>query len=129
MSNSNPRVIIADDESHIRMMMKSMFKRLDWEVVSEAKNGQEAIDLYKQLKPDILLLDVNMPHKTGFDVLEEIFEFDANACIIMLTSVTDCESTEKCIDNGAANYILKTNSIKDIKNLIIQTWEELHNNI
>ena len=58
-----PRVLLADDEMHLRMLMKTVITSMNCDVVGEAKNGAEAVERYKQTKPDITLLDINMPVK------------------------------------------------------------------
>ncbi len=100
-------ILLADDERHIRVLIKRILKKLDTEIVWEAKNGDEAIELYKEYHPDLTLLDINMPNKTGIEVLEEIKQFDPNALIIILTSLANMEDIQKCADLGAAGYIRK----------------------
>jgi two-component system chemotaxis response regulator CheY len=119
-----PRVLLADDEMHIRAMMKAALKKLNWEIVDEAKNGQEAIDLYKKHKPDLLLMDLNMPEKTGVTALKEIKAFDPNALVVILTSEAADDNLEKCLELGAANYILKNNPIQGIREMLQDTWED-----
>ena len=69
------------------------------------------------------MLDINMPNKTGFEALEEIIEVLPETTIIMMTSVSDPEIVKKCIDLGAANYIIKNSSDEEISNTIRETWE------
>jgi two-component system, chemotaxis family, chemotaxis protein CheY len=124
MSNDGrrPRVVVADDESHCRVLMKAVLGSMKCDVVGEAKTGDEAIESYRRLKPNLLLLDVNMPIKNGDEVLEELFEEFPEAFVIVLTSVTDMESIEKCISMGAANYIRKDTPVSEIKMIIKETW-------
>lgn len=93
------------------------------DVVGEARTGDEAIELYKKYNPNMLLLDVNMPIKTGDEVLEELFAEFPDAFVIVLTSVTDMESIEKCLSMGAANYIRKDTPVSEIKMIIKETWK------
>jgi YesN/AraC family two-component response regulator len=118
-----PRVLIADDEKYIRGFLRVLISRMDCEVAGEATNGQEAIELFKEEKPDLLLLDINMPFKTGEEALQEIMSQFPDAFVIMLTSVVDLESVKKCIDLGAANYILKNTPVKDIIRIVKETWQ------
>jgi two-component system, chemotaxis family, chemotaxis protein CheY len=117
-----PRVILADDESHIREYLKAILVSMKCEVVGEAENGQEAVELYKSNKPDLIFLDVNMPLKTGDEALQEIMQEDSNAFVIMLTSVADMETVKDCIGKGAANYILKDTPRKEMMEMIKETW-------
>lgn len=116
------KVIVADDEAHIRMMLKMALTSMNAEVVGEAQNGDEAIELFKNKKPHILLLDINMPLKTGEEVLAEIKTEFPEACVIMMTSVADGETVEKCIQSGATSYILKDTPITEMKQMIEDAW-------
>jgi DNA-binding NarL/FixJ family response regulator len=116
------RVLIAEDESHSRLFLKAIVTSMNCEVVGEAGTGVETIELYRQLKPHILLLDINLPNKTGEEVLKEIRAEFPRAFVIVVTSVSDQETVEKCIDLGAANYIRKDTPIADFKLAIKETW-------
>ncbi|HAA02216.1 MAG TPA: two-component system response regulator [Syntrophobacteraceae bacterium] len=116
------KVLIAEDESHSRLFLKAIVTSMNCEVVGEACTGVEAIELYRQLKPHMLLLDINLPNKTGEDVLREIRAEFPRALIIVVTSVSDQETVEKCLDLGAANYIRKDTPIAEIKLAIKETW-------
>ena len=117
------RVGLADDEIHIRMLMKKVFTSMGCEIAGEAKNGTEAVELYRREKPDIMLLDINMPIKTGDEALRDIVSEFPDAFVIMLTSQADVESVQKCLDAGAANYIRKDTPIAELKEIIKETWK------
>lgn len=119
-----PRVIIADDEPHIRILIKTVMTSMNTEVVGEAKNGQEAVDLYRREKPDLALFDINMPIKNGEEALKEVISEFPEAFIIMLTSVADMETVNRCLDLGAANYLLKDTPLADMKKMIQETWTD-----
>lgn len=119
-----PRVIIADDEHHIRILIKTVMTSMNTEVVGEAKNGQEAVDLYRREKPDLALFDINMPIKNGEEALKEVISEFPEAFIIMLTSVADMETVNRCLDLGAANYLLKDTPLADMKKMIQETWTD-----
>jgi two-component system chemotaxis response regulator CheY len=116
------RVLIAEDESHSRLFLKAIVTSMKCEVVGEAGTGVETIELYRQLKPHMLLLDINLPNKTGEEVLKEIRAEFPRAFVIVVTSVSDQETVERCIDLGAANYIRKDTPIAEIKLAIKETW-------
>ena len=121
-----PRVLIADDEKHMRILMKTAITKMNYQVIGLAANGHEAIALYKQEQPDILLLDINMPSKTGDAALQEIIDQFPDALVIMLTAVAEMEMVEKCISLGAANYIRKDTPISEIAQIIKNTWQAAH---
>ncbi|MGE4498653.1 MAG: response regulator transcription factor, partial [Deferribacterales bacterium] len=85
-------------------------------------NGLEAVELCRQFKVDIVLLDINMPRQTGTESIKEIKELQPNALVIMLTSVADVETVDECIKNGAYNYIRKDTPIKEIRQIIVESW-------
>jgi len=120
-----PKVIVADDEGHCRVLMKAVLASMNCDVVGEARTGDEAIELYRKYRPNLLLLDVNMPVKTGDEVLEELLAEFPDAFVVVLTSVTDMESIEKCISMGAANYIRKDTPVAEIKMIIKETWKSI----
>lgn len=117
------RVGLADDEMHIRMLLKKVFISMNCDIAGEAKNGQEAVELYHKEKPDIMLLDINMPVMTGDQALKTIISEFPDAFVIMLTSVTDIENVQNCLDNGAANYIRKDTPLSELKEIIKETWK------
>lgn len=121
-------VLIADDEAHIRLMLKTIMKSMNTDVVGEAKNGSEAVEIYKNQKPDISLFDINMPVMTGLDALQEIIKEYPDAFIIMMTSVANAETVEKCIECGASGYILKDTPLQEMKEMIKEAWKEYKTN-
>jgi two-component system chemotaxis response regulator CheY len=118
------RVLLADDEKHVRMLIKAVLMPLPCEVVGEAENGSEAVALYQQLRPDVVLMDINMPVMDGKAALSEIIAFDKNAVVIMLTSLSDIETVRTTIALGAANYIRKDTSPGEMRELIEKTWQQ-----
>ena len=118
MKTEKCRVAIADDEAMIRYALKSIIKSLKMDCVGEATNGQEAVALYEKEKPDLMFLDINMPVKNGDEVLNDIRAKFPSANVVMLTSVAETETVKKCIQDGALNYILKTNPLDKIKIMI-----------
>ena len=119
--------LIVDDEPHLRMYLKLILKRIGFKTFFEAKNGQEGIDLYKLRKPDLVLLDVNMPVKEGMEALQEIMEFDADAVVVMASSVASRQAVERSVELGASYYLRKDTSKDDIVDqlnvLIDDIWE------
>jgi YesN/AraC family two-component response regulator len=123
MSNK-PRVLIADDENACRVLIKAIVTSMNCEVVGEAKTGLEAIEMYKKLKPHLLLLDINMPLKTGDEALEEIMRDHPDAFVIILSAVAEMARVEKCLAMGASNYIRKDTRPAEIRAIIKETWQE-----
>ncbi len=116
------RVMIVEDEDHVRTLIKTVVKSMNCEIVGETNNGKDAVSLYYKLKPTMLLLDINMPIKSGKKALAEIRKRFPNTFIIMLTSLTDSETVEDCIKLGATGFIRKDLPIDKMREVIKQTW-------
>ncbi len=102
------RILIADDHSVVREGLVSLVKRKsDMTVVAEASNGREAVDLWKEHRPDVTLLDLRMPELDGVGAIKEIREFDDGAHIIVLTTFDGDEDIYRAIKAGAKGYLLK----------------------
>lgn len=99
--------MIADDSDAIRLVLKDILLIGEHEVVVEAVNGVEAVDLYKQHNPEILLLDLAMPKKDGLQVVKDIIAHDSNAKIILITASDDQKIITQCLSSGATSYISK----------------------
>lgn len=124
MTDRNPTVVVADDEPHIRMMMKVVLMRAGFDVVAEASNGREAVEQCRLLRPDIVLLDINMPIMNGDEALAEILKDVPDVAAIMFTSVADSMTVERCVGMGAANYLRKDAPVQQISEMVRQTWQE-----
>ncbi|MDP1611479.1 MAG: response regulator [Sulfuritalea sp.] len=118
------RVLIVDDERHIRSLIRLIVSGLGAEVVGEAGDGEQALELYKQLSPDITMLDINMPKLDGISVLKQIVAMNPRALVIMMTSLNAIDVVKECIDNGARNYILKNMPADELAKMIGETWGE-----
>jgi two-component system NarL family response regulator len=102
------RILIADDHSVVREGLVSLVKRKsDMTVVAEASNGREAVDLWKEHRPDVALLDLRMPELDGVGAIKEIRELDPNAHILVLTTFDGDEDIYRAIKAGAKGYLLK----------------------
>jgi len=116
-------VLLADDEVHIRVLMKKVLESMNAEVIAEAKNGAEAVQLYRQKRPKMVFLDINMPMMDGITALKEIKRDDPNAFVIMLTSLTVMETVKECLSVGAANYIRKDTPLNELRMYVKESWE------
>ena len=108
---SMTRILIAEDETLIRMDLSEMLKEAGYEVVGEATDGLEAIELAKQLKPDLAILDVKMPKLDGISAASEIFSICPT---LMLTAFSQRELVERARDAGVMGYVVKPFTIADL---------------
>lgn len=101
-------VLIADDHSVVREGLASLIRRKpDMVVIAEASNGHEAVELWKQHRPDVILLDLRMPELDGLGAIKQIRAGDENARIIILTTFDGDEDIYRAIQAGAKGYLLK----------------------
>lgn len=104
------RILIVDDDTLVSLSLKTILESdSEIEVVGIGENGQQAVDLYTTLKPDILLMDIRMDGMTGIEAAEEIVGKDNTAKILFLTTFQDDEYIVKAFQIGAKGYILKQN--------------------
>ena len=101
------RVLIADDSSFMRRILKEILAEGGYQVVGECQNGQEAFEQYKTMKPDLVLLDYNMPKVNGMDGARMILKHDTQACIVMVTAVVGKKRMLEALRLGVKNYITK----------------------
>ena len=100
------RVLVAEDDSLIRMDLIEMLREEGYDVVGEAPNGQVAVDLTVQLKPDLVIMDIKMPIRDGIDAATEIAA-KRLAPVVMLTAFSQRDFIEKARDAGAMAYLVK----------------------
>ncbi len=107
------RVLIAEDEALIRMDLAEMLREEGYEIVGEAGDGQEAVDLAGSLRPDLVIMDVKMPRRDGIDAASEIAA-NRIAPIVILTAFSQRELVERARDAGAMAYLVKPFNISDL---------------
>ncbi|NLW08481.1 MAG: response regulator [Firmicutes bacterium] len=101
------RVMLVDDAKVMRLMLARIFEQAGYEIVGEASNGLEAVEKYKEIKPDLVMMDITMPEMSGIDAVKEIRNIDPDARIIMCTAMGQRPLVVEAITAGAMNYIVK----------------------
>ncbi len=101
------KVLIVDDAAFMRMMIKDILSKNGYEIVGEAENGQKGIDLFKELKPDLVTMDITMPEKDGIAAIKEIMEIDPTANVIMCSAMGQQMMVMEAIQAGAKDFIVK----------------------
>jgi response regulator NasT len=107
------RVLIAEDEALIRMDLREMLEEEGHEVVGEARDGVEAIDLARKLRPDIVFMDINMPKLSGVEAAQTLGE-QRVAPVVMVTAFSQAAYVEQAAAAGAMAYVVKPFSRADI---------------
>jgi two-component system chemotaxis response regulator CheY len=102
------RVLICDDAKIMRLLMRNILQKTElFEVCGEATNGEECVEMFRALRPDIITLDLTMPKKDGVQAAQEILASDANANIVVCTSAAQKFKMKQLEDMGIANFVIK----------------------
>ncbi|MFN4190124.1 MAG: chemotaxis protein CheY [Pseudothermotoga sp.] len=101
------RVLIVDDAAFMRMLLKDIITKAGYEVVGEAANGVEAVEKFKELKPDVVTMDITMPEMNGIDAIKKIREFAPDAKIIVCSAMGQQAMVVEAIQAGAKDFIVK----------------------
>ena len=101
------RVLVCDDATFRRMTLIRILKEGGHETVGEASDGEQAVNRYKELKPDIVLMDITMPGKNGLEATKEITEYDSSANIIMVSALGQQSKVFEAIAAGAKDFVVK----------------------
>ena len=108
MSLSNVSILVCDDSILARKQLKDVISTFSNEItIKEAANGQEAVDIYKKLNPNMVFLDIVMPVKDGISAVQEIMEYDDDADIIIVSSTGTQAQLKNAIEAGAKDFIQK----------------------
>ena len=113
------KILLADDEAHIRKFVSLLLRQLGSPTIIEATNGVQALTLYESERPDLVLLDVNMPELDGLQALAGLRALDPDCAVIMLTSLTTRQTVEQAAELGAVHYLRKDTP----KDEILQTLQ------
>nr|WP_041580213.1 response regulator [Bacillus sp. 1NLA3E] len=105
----NKTVLIIDDSTFMRNMLKNVLSESNYLVISEASNGNDAISLYQEFNPDIVLLDITLPDINGIDVLKKLIKINSEAKIVMCSSMGQSFVIIEALELGAKDFIVKPN--------------------
>ena len=123
MSGNPVRVLLADDEPHVRLFVKSVVTSMGWTVIAEAADGRRAVELFDTTSPDLVLLDVNMPMMDGLAALRALREKSETVAIVMLTSLASAEVVEQSLEAGATYHLRKDLPVEDLKDELRDAWD------
>lgn len=101
------KILIVDDSRTSRKILRGILEDAGHEVVGEAVDGQDGVDKYTELKPEVVTLDITMPVLDGLDALKEIKKVDANAKVIMVTAAGQQNKMVDAIKSGASEFVTK----------------------
>jgi len=119
MESQNIRIIVVDDQSVVRQGFVSLIGTVpDMEVVAQGTNGQQAVDLYREHQPDVMLIDLRMPVLSGVEAIAAIRKETPGARIIVLTTYDGDEDIYRSLQAGAQGYLLKDVFFEDLESAI-----------
>jgi two-component system chemotaxis response regulator CheY len=101
------KVLIVDDTKFMRNILASILKKKDLEIAGEAVNGADAIEKYRQLRPDLVTMDIIMPEVDGIQAVKEILKFDPDAKILMCSAMGQQALVIEAIQAGAKDFVIK----------------------
>jgi two-component system chemotaxis response regulator CheY len=118
MENSSAKasktIMIVDDELYFRQLLRDILVEAGFTIVAEASSGTEAIDEYRNHRPEITIMDIFMPGENGIDAIKEIISFDKNAKILIYTGMGFDDDADVALKAGAKEVILKTFSPEEV---------------
>ena len=100
-------ILICDDAAFMRMMIKDILTKNGYNVAGEAENGLKAVEKFKEVNPDLVLMDITMPEMDGIQALKKIKETDPNASVIMCSAMGQQAMVIESIQSGAKDFIVK----------------------
>ena len=111
-------VLVTDDDTDTREVFGTMLELNGFEVIGKAKDGKEASELYIELHPDVVLLDIMMPNYDGFYAMEKIKKFDPDAKIVVVTGDLTEKTAKRLTDLGAIEMLYKPYEIDDVAKVV-----------
>ncbi len=100
-------ILICDDAAFVRLLIKDILNRNGYKVVGEAENGRRAVELYEEMRPDLVLMDITMPVMDGFEALKAIKKEDPSALVVMVSAMGQRAMVIESLRAGAKNYVMK----------------------
>lgn len=117
------KVLIVDDSRTSRRMLREILENMGHEVIGEATNGEEGYLMFKELKPDLVTLDITMPKMDGIEALMLIKKYDSNAEVIMITAAGQKDKMIQAVKYGASEFITKPYERDEVEKIIVQILE------
>ncbi len=121
-------VFIADDVPFVRKTLTDILTKAHYQIIGEASDGRQAIDLFKRLRPDIVTMDIVMPHMSGIEATKAIMTHDKDAKVVIISAMGQENLVMDAINVGAKDFILKPFSAEEILRTLDRTLrgEERH---
>lgn len=122
MSRYSPRIIIVDDNDIMRTLLRGMLRNEQYQVVGEARNGIQALELAESLKPDLICLDVMMPELDGLEVLKTLKRDHPAIGVVMITANASMENVQEALELGANGFVVKPFNAAKVLEALARAW-------
>ncbi|MEQ8221165.1 MAG: response regulator [Candidatus Eremiobacterota bacterium] len=121
-------VLIVDDNNFMRIVLKKLLSKHGFNVAGEASDAEDAVKIYKEIKPDLVMMDISMPgtreyHHGGLDAISDIISIDRDAKIIVCSAMSDKSIVMKAIERGAKAYVVKPFDTHNLVDTINRLFE------
>ena len=101
------RILVADDASFMRQMIREIIESEGHEVIAEASDGVEVVEAYTEHQPDLVMMDIVMPRRSGIDAVRGLVQMDPNACVVMCSALGQESLVTEALQAGAKDFIVK----------------------
>lgn len=115
------KILIVDDAAFMRMTLKNILSENGYLIIGEAANGREAVQMFKEKRPDLVTMDITMPEMNGIEALKQIRAIDPHAVVVMFTAMGQKAMVLESMKEGAKNFIVKPFK----KEIVIETLEKV----
>jgi two-component system, NtrC family, response regulator AtoC len=122
MTSHTLTVLVVDDDEAIRQMLTAILGK-DGALVTQAKDGVEAVEAFRRQHADVVLMDIRMPRRTGLEAMKDILEVDRGASVILMTAFAEVGTAVKAMKDGAFEYVIKPFDIEEIRVLVRRALE------
>ena len=122
MSFQTPKILIADDNDLMRTLLRGILRNEDMQIVGEARNGAQAIEMVERFRPDIVFMDVVMPEMDGLEALQVLKKAHPKVSIIMVTGNPSMDNVQESIQGGASGFIVKPFNAAKVLDTLTRTW-------
>lgn len=121
------KVLIVDDEKLERILIRNGFawEENGFEVIGEASSGEEALEVIEQKKPDLVLTDINMPHMTGLELTEKIYEIHEHCYVVIITGYREFEYARTAVRLGVEDFLLKPLDMEELKEVVLKLRDKV----
>lgn len=123
MSRLPPRVLIVDDNDLMRALLRTILRSKQYDVIGEAGNGVDALELAERLRPDIICLDILMPEIGGLEALETIKTLYPQIVVVMVTGSPSVDNVREAIQGGASGFIIKPFNAGKVLDTVNRAWQ------